>query len=506
MSSQAPTNNTPLWSRCACYLLILLSFTSHAFTLDRYPAPYWDEAIYCSPAINYVEGRSLKANFSAHAPHPEINYAFTAPFFPRLEVITFYLLGTSQFSSRILPYAAAHAGIALLCQSLLRLGLYRCAICLAVTWIGDCSMTWFVWARPEGLGFFCLAGGFASILRSMHTGTFCSFFMAGLFLAGAIGVHPVTILFACVTGVIFLLTRKRRDILAYLCGILIIATAWVLCWMPNPVASMEQLRWHLVATLGSSRVLAWLQALSRLGWSRYWVICLIMLTLLLGIALISASRMRSSGQPQNIGYWVGVWAVLFAGCALIDFVLVAGTKLLLYYFAYFTIWPVIGLVSLWEGGFFARVSVRWKFVTVGLLACSWLPSMAWNARRIVVPIRDFAKLDRTNWETALAESIPEGAQVTGSTEFFILTRRCRFSFLPIPLYSEAIIPSDNWVLLEDYDYREGRRIDRKALADRTIALKGQVCPQARGADRLEFVLLGPAGWGQPVDRDERHAR
>jgi hypothetical protein len=193
-------DNSPSWARCACYLLIAISFASHAFTLDRYPAPYWDEAIYCSTAINYVEGSGLKAEFAADAPHPEINYAYQAPFFPRLEVLTFYLLGTSQLSSRLLPYAAVHAGLALLCQILLRVGLYRSALCLVVAWFGDCSMTWIVWARPEGVALFCLAAGFASIVRSISRDSFSAFFTAGLSLAGAVGVHPVTILLVAVTG------------------------------------------------------------------------------------------------------------------------------------------------------------------------------------------------------------------------------------------------------------------------------------------------------------------
>jgi hypothetical protein len=491
MLSRESDTNSPVWARVLCYSVIALSFASHATTLDRYPAPYWDEAFYYSPAINYVEGRGLKADVAADAPHPEISWAFHAPFFPRLEVVAFYLLGTSQFSSRILPYAAAHVGIALLCQCLLGAGLYRTALFLVTAWLGDCSMAWIAWARMEGACFCCLAGGYASVVRSIRTGSFSSSFLAGLFLFGAVGFHPVTILFPVATGLVILLRRKRQDILAYLCGAFTVGMLWLMCWWPNVVASVEQLHWHLRRTQGESRTSAWVHALSRMEWSRYWLICLIVLTIVTAAVLLLRLRKERGKQGGDIAYNVGAWAVLFSGCALATFLIVAGSKFLPYYFLYFTMWPVIGVGALWEQGYFTCVSRTWKAVSIGLLVCAWLPSAAWNTRRAIVPILDFGKLDRTDWEKALASIIPKHSRVTGSTEYFILTRRCDFTFIPIPFYSDAPLPAENWILLDGYDYREGRRIDHKALEGRKIAARGEVCPLARGADRLEFVLLRP---------------
>jgi hypothetical protein len=228
-----------------------------------------------------------------------------------------------------------------------------------------------------------------------------------------------------------------------------------------------------------------------------------LITVTMAAVLMASLRRTQNKEVKNIGYKVGAWATVFAVCAIGTFVIVVGSKFNMYYCVHFTVWPVLGLASFWEGGYLAGVSTRAKVITVGLLACSWVPSLAWNVRHIIVPIADFGSLDRSEWERILMATIPSDARVTGSTEFLILTRRCQFTFIPIPFYSEAIIPADNWILLEEYDYRAGRRINRKALAGRTIAVKGEACPLARGANRLEFVLLRPLGPAEDKDRDRK---
>jgi hypothetical protein len=124
---------------------------------------------------------------------------------------------------------------------------------------------------------------------------------------------------------------------------------------------------------------------------------------------------------------------------------------------------------------------------------TWLPSAAWNVRRVVVSFGGYHNLDRTPWEENLAGIIPKGGKMTGSTEFFILSRSWHCDFTPMPFFSEAILPDDHWVLLNDYDYNFGRRIPREALHNRPIMAQGYVCPQAQAEGRMGFILLGPVG-------------
>src|SRR5271166_1927526 len=105
-----------------CLGLVLLGFFAFVFYLARYPPPYFDEGAYNQPAIRTLDGLSFNWPMAPSAPYGTLVWAYHGPFFPHLQMLTFRLLGVSEFASRIPQVAAAFLGILLLCGILIRSG------------------------------------------------------------------------------------------------------------------------------------------------------------------------------------------------------------------------------------------------------------------------------------------------------------------------------------------------------------------------------------------------
>ena len=275
----------------------------------------WDEAIFYSPAINYLDGRGLTSNMAADAPHPEHPWSYHGPFFPRLEVVGFYLFGISPFASRIFSLLGGHLAVLILCTCLLRAGLFRSAIGLVLLQLGDYSLKWTLVARPEGTALLCLAGAFASLLSVIRTGSARSAFAAGLLSAAAVGLHPVTVFFACGTGVVILWKAGFGKILWFLWGTFAVAVLLCLCCLPNLSASLEQFLWHAGKLVRNSLWETLHDLYPYLQWGMLWILCLIAINIGLGCMLIVAYWQRRSLDNGNRGTTIAACALLYGACS-----------------------------------------------------------------------------------------------------------------------------------------------------------------------------------------------
>ena len=151
-----------------CFVLISAHFVVTIWTLGRYPALFIDESFFNYPAIRFIEHRGFNYSVSPDAPHGDTIWAYHGPLFPRLQIITFSILGISQFTSRLPEYLAAHAAILFLCRYFVRRELPLSAIILAEVWFGDRSAQEIRLGRMEGIALLLLALGFAAFAEALR--------------------------------------------------------------------------------------------------------------------------------------------------------------------------------------------------------------------------------------------------------------------------------------------------------------------------------------------------
>ena len=172
---------------------------------------------------------------------------------------------------------------------------------------------------------------------------------------------------------------------------------------------------------------------------------------------------------------------------------VARLKLNANYAVFFTVWPTLGLLALWEVEWFAGLPRATRVTSMLVIGCCWLPSLAWNAKHVIVPLVELHHLDRHDWETRLKSIIPDDARVSGSSSFFAFARAFGWRFSPFPILSEGKIPPGNWVLLSEHEYPVVWRVSQESLEGRPLVAQGYIYPLARGVNRVEYFLFGPVG-------------
>ena len=480
----------PHWPFFCCYALVFASFSSHVFFLDRYPLPYVDEAFLYYPAIRALEGQGLTYKIRSDAPHGDSIWAYHAPFFPRTQVVAFWLMGISEFASRFTPYLAGHLAVLILCRSLLGAGLFRSAILVALAWIGDRSHYCLLFGRMEGICLLCETAGFIVLLKAVTTastkGILTASFFAGVLLGLAVGFHPVAASFPACALVMLPLLAQRCRAQALLClaagGLVPIALIFI-CWLPSPSASLEQFRWTLRygeehyknVTLSGQ----WLSFIESLGRSKYWFLVLSLATIWLIVPLARGLRGRGANVPgEELACKAFLLASAFSVCSLCGLLLIAGKGICLYYLVYFTIWPVVAIAVSFEMG-------RWKgtarLVLFGLgmaLFVSWVPSLGFNVQRFLDAARNYDALDRNRFARHLRESIPEGASVTGCPQFILVARKAGIRFVPLPWYPESSsVPPEDYILLSEDTVLNGySRVDPANLAARPLIREDSLAP------------------------------
>ncbi len=480
---------SPRWATVTCYGLIVMSWCLYGFSLDRYPLPFVDEPFYNYPAIRFLEGEGLTYKVSDAAPHGDTLWSYHAPFFPRLQVATYSLLGISEYAHRLPQYLAAHLAIFVLCRFLLRRGLFWSALILAVAWLGDRSSQEVLYGRMEGIYLLCLAGGFVFLARTTQQASLRDSAAAGLCLGTATGFHPVTLGF-CAFGVgwlAWLSTRRRASAAAFVAGCLVPLGLMLACWLPSLSASLEQFLWNASVVRSGTLGEKFLSLFEVLRWSRYWAAGLGLLTLF-WLMPLAVRRCWSRAAFHQLPAAEPVWilAAWFAVVGLLSLLVFAGAAVYPYYLVLFTVWPILALAVLGESRCL-QSALQFAFwpVAVLVLLC-WLPSLAWNALRFRESWAHFDQLDRTACARHLARVVPPGAELTGSPDLFLIARKAGLNFKPLPWYGRHTrVAPDAWILLKETDLIDPIRVAPTELKGRPM-LRTVAFPNAKG---LEYPLL-----------------
>lgn len=492
--------SSPRWSYACCYCLVLASFCSHAFTLDRYPWPNEDEPFYYYPAIRALAGQGLNYRMHAEAPHGDTTWAYHAPFFPRVQVAAFWLLGESQFACRILPYLAAHLAILVLCQFLLRAGFFRSAVLLTLVWAGDHAHYRILFGRMEGIGLLCLAIGFVALVRAVTKASLSASFLAGLFLGIAVGFHPVTVsipLGACLLVPVLSPRRRLLGFFSLAAGGLVAIGLILACWLPSPAASLEQFLWTMRYANGkyagsTGHLSIWEGVIHAPEAWRYWVLGLSLATLLLIPLAIIRYRSVEVSTEDELPRKAFLLASSFSILSLLGIVALIAPPIPTYYSVYFSVWPVIAFAIHAESGWL-KGSYRLAYLALGavLFAC-WLPGLRYNAYHVRESVKNYAQLDPSRVAAPLADAVPTGASVTGSPELFFVARQAGINFTPLPWYrASCAVPPDTYVLLLSPDLiRSQPPIDPANMAARATLLKGSLAPGTT-LSWSDCVLFGP---------------
>jgi hypothetical protein len=477
------------WCLPVCLVLVLTASLPFGFLLDRHPLPYDDDSFFNTPAINFLEGRGFTERVAADAPHGDDFWAYHAPFYPRLQIVTFTLLGVSQFAARLPQFVAANLAVLLLAWGLRRRGLVLPALVLCVAWLGDVTLLQVRNGRMEGLYLLALAGMFVCLLGPVTARRAAG---AGMCVGAAIALHPALLVF--VLGGAWRVARSGsiRSLAAYTGGISLVGALALACWLPDLLGAIEQFLWHSRQVVRRPAPVAWEEVYWQLRWSKFYAAGLVPATVLL--VLLQLLRSRPAG-PERAAESAASLAALFAVCSLTGLVVIVGGGFYPYYLTSLSLWPVIGLASAWVAQRQAGRLGWMPAMVAAVLALCWLPSLAWNGARLHEALALQEALDPAPFRHQLQTTLPAGSELLCSREFDFLVRGVPgIRGHSLPWYAKCWMPpADAWLLLrrsrEDELRPKQAPVDPASLTDRPIVWSGSPF-QVPLKDRI--VLYGPA--------------
>jgi hypothetical protein len=476
-------------ARLGSAAILLIGFCSFLPYLDKYPAPYEDDAWFNGPAIRVHEGLSFASPVGGGAPYEKTIWAYHGQFFPRLQVVTIRLLGVSQFACRIPQYAAAFLAVWMLCWMLSREGLAWAAPVLAIAWMGDRSLMEVLYGRMEGLALLFLALAFTAFVRALCSRTSLPVFLSSLFAATAAGFHPSATFFPLVILLNYLVRFRGlrwRTLFLWTCGATIPFLITLAFIAPHFREAAIQFRWHqLEAGGGRDKILTLARALK---WSRYWVFALVLCS---GTVLAAAAwNLRAAdekGGPDPVtAVFFGATLFSLAGCAALF-----SAALQPYYLVYLSLWPVAAIMAGLSRPQLTAGARRLLLASAMLLLASWLPSAAWNFMRWREAVIETPKIDQKAFSAQIQAIVPRGADVKVSPEFFLLGRPFGPDAAREWFARANELPSGAYLALSERDVRALGGLQAEGLRSRPILYQGPVYP-AVPKYAGDFVILGPS--------------
>ncbi len=462
-----------------CLGLAACSYGAFVWGLDRYPLVFVDEPFFNLAPIRYLHGQGFTSPVRDDAPYGDTLWAYHAPLYPRLQLVTFSLLGISDFAARVPSWTAAHLALVLVLVALLRRGRSRAALFVAVAWLGDRAIMELMYGRMDGLAVLCLAGMFVTTLAAVEQPSRRAALGIGLCAGLAGAFHPSTVIFSTLVGLLLLCLPYRPRwhlpaamVLGAVPGVLVLLA----CWWPSPSHAVEQLRWHLgLCVKGSLSV-----CFQVMRWSRFEVAGL---GLAWAAVLVPAAVRQLLRRREQAPDAVLLVATVFAAGGV---AVMLKPPVFPYYVSYFSLWPLIGLGARFE------LSRGWRR-TAGLvvLLAVWLPSLAWNSLRWRELLLHYHDLDRRWARQCLAEHIPPDVPLTGSPEYYLVAPEAGLNYRPLPWYGRGLtIPPSTWLVLTADDYDQCLRVSAAEQAARPVVYRGPLQPGSRHLG-WPAVILGP---------------
>lgn len=475
------------------YLILSTTFLIFLIPLGRYPLPYIDESFYNYPAIRYLEGHGFIYHVSSTAPYADKLWANHAPFFPRMQITTFRLLGKNQFAMRAPDYIFAYLALFLICSFLMRRKLFWAALAVAVVWVGDRSTQEVLLGRMEGVALFFVVLGFCALIITLEQETPMACLACGAALGLAIGFHPVTALFFIASAMVLVVSAspiwRWRALFSFAAGAMLPAFLWLLCWWPDLGASYEQFQHNLKAATVHTLCDKLLNLVRVLRWSRWWLIslCLVVAGYLLPLAIWFLYRRRNAGLRES-PHALWLVACLFSVVGLIALL----TKAVFpYYLVYFTIWPTVALAVQLETKAGRQFRV-WTCAAYLIVILGWLPSFLWNGLRAREALLYFHRLDHRRVIRQLQSVIPAHTKVVCEPIMFMIAQEAGLDYEPVAWFAEQTKPPPEvWLLVTKAEWLQPHYLSPEAIRSRRIVIE---CDGffKKEAPSEKYIVLGPA--------------
>ena len=284
--------------------------------------------------------------------------------------------------------------------------------------------------------------------------------------------------------------------LGFCLGGILPVVLWLVCWVPQFTESFQQFRWFI--QLGH---LAWahrsrFDIIGLIRWSKWWLLGLSMVVLFWLIPYaISLLRQRKSGQRLVL---TDIWILCSTAFACAFFLVFAHAKWMLPpYLIYFTIWPVLALLILWDTGVRKGLWANSYKIVIGIAVACWLPSAAWNTMRLREVILHYRSLDSAPFAAKLHNTIPEGATVTGTilSDQLIVTHKAGLKYQALSDYigTNVTAIATSWLLVAEEDLRR-KFFSEATFVNREVFLDESEFPDVKYHPmRHHYLLYGPVG-------------
>jgi MFS family permease len=202
-------------------LTLFLFLLLNVFTADRYPFPYFDEAFYTDPAVNYLTGHGFTANVPGE--NAPVFYFYGGPAHPALLILWLKVFGISIRSVRAINFVYMAIAVLLIWSAAKRTGLVpstRWRLLLVFLLLCDYSMIFsYRCGRYDSLGMLIVAFAFWSFSFKSEPLRFTALTIAGA-ASPWIGL-PLLPLTAVLGATLFAFTLFRywREISAFYIGV-----------------------------------------------------------------------------------------------------------------------------------------------------------------------------------------------------------------------------------------------------------------------------------------------
>jgi len=211
-------------------LLLLIFGAAWAFSIDRYPSFYVDDAFFNYPAIRAAHGEPLLYKVRQDAPYSGEVWAYHGPLYPHLQEAAFELFGVSQATARLSDFLGGWLAALLLTFFLVRRGYRIAPLIFAVLWVGDRATQELLYGRMDGMVLLCLACAFVFLEKAWRSTSLPSVFAAGIFLGLACGFHPLAIAFAAAAVIPVAVRLRFSGLAALFCGACMAVPLVLWCW------------------------------------------------------------------------------------------------------------------------------------------------------------------------------------------------------------------------------------------------------------------------------------
>jgi hypothetical protein len=466
-----------------------------------YPQLVNDEVFFNFPAISLLKGHGFFCPVSSHAPYAKTLWAYHAPFFPHLQVLTFWLLGISQQVSRLPNLIGGYSAACLMGFLLMRQRYTVAPLIFALVWLGDRGMQELQTARMDGIALLLVVLGFMMLNRFYVEPNLRIAFCVAFFTASAMGFHPVAGSFFVLSAIVlFTIAYKRKclpqSLIGYGLGILAVAIAVLSLVQFHPIEALQQFMWWFQIVTDSTTISGkWDDLVGSIRWSKWFLFALAGFTLLVALPIAFSELGKLRRGPIEHRSFFRLSLALFC---LAGIVCLINRGVYPYYIIYFSLWPIALLASEAEQRLLLKRPQVLAIAVAAILMVAWLPGAAWNALRIREEVLYRTQLAHGYILAQLKQSVPANARVSGDPYVYMLAEEANLDFTPVPWQAHSDpsdrvpIPPDEWLLVTEDEYTNPTYFFASDVRSRSVAFCENAFP---GAKRLDFdvCLLRPLG-------------